>query len=150
MLLVGAPFLILAAYLLSFSARGTAPAFHFTVLDYTNADSSTQALLYITNASSTAYEFFPETEATANGLWQYAAAQPEQEVIPQMFPADSAHTIRVPVPAESTRWRLRCRLWAVRNPLYWRAYHLLQDCHLASPAEPAREDRVVTSPEFRR
>ncbi len=141
---------LVPAALLSSNGRSTAPSFRFSVLGYTNADSCTQALLHVTNASSASYDFFPETEIPTNGGWQYSESQPEQEVIPQMFPGRSARTVLVPLPAESLRWRLRCRLWHRRSRLYWQAYHLLQDWRLCSGAEPPPEDRVVTSPEFSR
>ena len=88
--------IIFAACLLSFLPHRTTVAFHFTVLGYTNAGSSIQALLYMTNASATAYAFFPETEILTNGVWQYSAAQPKNEVISEVFPALSARTINVP------------------------------------------------------
>ena len=147
-ILLAVPFLVVAVCLLSAGARRPAPAFRFAVSGYTNVLESRQALLYITNASSTPYEFFPETEIPTNNRWELSAAQPKDEVIPEVFPARSARTILVPVTPESIRWRLQCRIWYVRSPLYWRAYHLLQDWRLAPGFEPGRAEHLVTSPEF--
>jgi len=147
--------LIVVFLTLALRSRPYEEPFKFKVSRYTSSPTGMYALVECTNRTRTYFNAVIETQTPTDAGWQPSSLQPEIQVShPLGIYGRWTHRWLIPVPMESSTWRLQIQLSQAMNKQERNLDSYLNRVHLHWPFHrtwnPSKPERVITSPVFNR